>query len=103
VHELREKGVHLKATEQPIDTSTAAGKCFLDVLGTFAEFETNLRRERQLEGIAAAKARGIYKGRPKTISAEDVKRLLKEGAGATEVAKRLGIGRASVYRLAGEG
>jgi len=43
----------LKATEQPIDTSTAAGKAFLDMLGVFAEFETNLRRERQLEGIAA--------------------------------------------------
>ena len=49
---LREKGVTLKATEQPIDTSTAAGKAFLDMLGVFAEFETNLRRERQLEGIA---------------------------------------------------
>ena len=43
----------MKATEQPIDTSTAAGKAFLDMLGVFAEFETNLRRERQLEGIAA--------------------------------------------------
>ena len=54
----------LKATEQPIDTGTAAGKCFLDMLGVFAEFETNLRRERQLEGIAKAKAAGIYEGRP---------------------------------------
>jgi DNA invertase Pin-like site-specific DNA recombinase len=52
----------LKATEQPIDTSTAAGKCFLDMLGVFAEFKTNLRRERQLEGIAKAKAAGVYKG-----------------------------------------
>jgi DNA invertase Pin-like site-specific DNA recombinase len=103
VHELREKGAHLKATEQPIDTSTAAGKAFLDMLGVFAEFETNLRRERQMEGINAAKERGVYKGRPKSISAEDVKRLLKEGVGASEVAKRLSIGRASVYRLAGEG
>jgi DNA invertase Pin-like site-specific DNA recombinase len=51
----------LKA-EQPIDTSTAAGKCFLDMLGVFAEFETNLRRERQLEGIAKAKAAEVYKG-----------------------------------------
>jgi DNA invertase Pin-like site-specific DNA recombinase len=102
VHELREKGAHLKATEQPIDTSTAAGHAFLSMLGVFAEFEVNLRRERQLEGIAAAKARGIYKGRPKRISADEVKRLLKEGVGASEVAKRLGIGRASVYRLAGE-
>jgi DNA invertase Pin-like site-specific DNA recombinase len=56
VHELRERGIHLKATEQPIDTSTAAGKCFFDMLAAFAEFETNLRRERQLEGIAKAKA-----------------------------------------------
>jgi hypothetical protein len=48
-----------KRTEQPIDTSTAAGKCFL--LGVFAEFQTNLRRERQLEGIAKAKAVGVYK------------------------------------------
>lgn len=103
VHELREKGAHLKATEQPVDTSTAAGKAFLDMLGVFAEFETNLRRERQMEGINAAKERGVYKGRPKSISAVDVKRLLKEGVGPSEVAKRLGIGRASVYRLAGEG
>jgi DNA invertase Pin-like site-specific DNA recombinase len=47
-----------RPTEQPIDTGTAAGKCFLDMLGVFAEFETNLRRERQLEGIAKAKAAG---------------------------------------------
>jgi DNA invertase Pin-like site-specific DNA recombinase len=72
------------------------------MLGVFAEFETNLRRERQIEGIAAAKARGVYKGRPKTIKAEDVKALLNEGLGASEVAKRLRIGRASVYRLAGQ-
>ena len=103
VHELREKGVHLKATEQPVDTSTAAGKAFLDMLGVFAEFETNLRRERQQEGIDAAKAKGVYKGRPRSISGAEVKALLKDGVGASEVAKRLGIGRASVYRLAGEG
>ena len=64
VREVRARGATLKATEQPIDTSTAAGKCFLDMLGVFAEFETNLRRERQLEGIAKAKAAGVYKGPP---------------------------------------
>ncbi len=100
VHELREKGVYLKATEQPIDTSTAAGKAFLDMLGVFADFETNLRRERQLEGIAAAKAKGVYKGRPKSIDVSQVKSLLEGGFGPTAIAKRLGIGRASVYRLA---
>ena len=54
-------GVKLKATVQPIDTGTAVGKAFLDILGVFAEFETNLRKERQLEGIAVAKARGMAK------------------------------------------
>ncbi|MFT4160947.1 recombinase family protein, partial [Shinella sp.] len=49
------------------DTSTATGKAFFDMLGVFAEFETNLRRERQAEGIAAARKRGIYKGRPPRI------------------------------------
>jgi DNA invertase Pin-like site-specific DNA recombinase len=60
VRELKAKGVSLRATEQPIDTSNAMGKCFFDMLGVFAEFETNLRKERQLEGIAKAKAAGIF-------------------------------------------
>jgi DNA invertase Pin-like site-specific DNA recombinase len=98
VHELREKGAHLKATEQPVDTSSAAGKAFLDMLGVFAEFETNLRRERQMEGIEAAKKRGVYKGRPRSIDATRVKALMDAGLGASVVAKKLGIGRASVYR-----
>ncbi len=55
VHELKAKGEALKATEQLVDTGTTAGKSFLDMLGVFAEFETNLRGERQLEGISAAK------------------------------------------------
>lgn len=99
VRHLEDKGVSLKATEQPVDTSSAAGKAFLGMLGVFAEFETNLRRERQMEGISKAKAAGVYKGRPATIDAKDVFRLHKEGLGGTEIAKRLGIGRASVYRL----
>src|ERR1700733_87975 len=96
---VRAAGASLKATEQPIDTSTAAGKCFLDMLGVFAEFETNLRRERQLEGIAKAKAAGVYKGRVASIKPEDVRKMKANGLGPTEIAKALGIGRASVYRL----
>src|ERR1700736_6436659 len=69
VRAVRARGASLKATEQPIDTSTAAGECFLDMLGVFAEFETNLRRERQLEGIAKVKAAGVHKGRPASIDA----------------------------------
>ena len=92
----------MKATEQPIDTSTAAGKCFLDMLGVFAEFETNLRRERQLEGIAKAKAAGVYKGRPASIDVTKVRQLKAKGMGASKIAKALKIGRASVYRVLGE-
>ena len=69
------------------------------MLGVFAEFETNLRHERQMEGIPAAKKRGVYKGRPRSIDAAEIRRLLDEGVGASEIAKRLKIGRASVYRL----
>ena len=69
------------------------------MLGVFAEFETNLRRERQLEGVAAAKLRGAYRGRKKSIDDDEIKRLRhEEKLGATKIAQRLGIGRASVYR-----
>jgi DNA invertase Pin-like site-specific DNA recombinase len=60
VRQVKARGASLRANEQPIDTGTAVGKCFL----VFAEFETNLRKERQLEGVAKAKAAGFYKGRP---------------------------------------
>jgi DNA invertase Pin-like site-specific DNA recombinase len=102
VRRIREAGAQLACTEQPVDTSTAAGKAFLDMLGVFAEFETNLRRERQAEGIAEAKAKGVYKGRPATIKAAKVAELKAEGLGASEIAKRLGISRASVYRVLGQ-
>ena len=82
VRELRAKGAALKAVEQPIDTSTASGKAFLDMLGVFAEFETNLRRERQLEGVARAKANGVYKGRPATIDAAAIAKLKASMASA---------------------
>ena len=100
VRELEAKGIALKATEQPVDTSTPAGRAFLQMLGIFAEFETSLRKERQLEGIAKAKAAGVYKGRRPTIDADEIKRLLSSGLGVSEVAKQLKISRMTVYRLA---
>jgi DNA invertase Pin-like site-specific DNA recombinase len=69
------------------------------MLGVFAEFETNLRRERQREGIAKAKAEGRYTGRRPTIDPVEVMKLKAQGIGATDIAKRLGCGRASVYRV----
>jgi len=96
---LETTGVSLRATEQPVDTTTSAGRCFLQMLGVFAEFETAIRRERQMEGIARAKAKGVYRGRKPSIDPARVRALEAEGLGAAEIARRLGIGRASVYRL----
>src|SRR5713226_9259467 len=86
VRTVKARGASLRATEQPIDTGTAAGKCFLDMLGVFAEFETKLRRERQLEGIAKAKAAGVYKGRPASIDPTQVRQLKADGMGPTDIA-----------------
>ena len=99
VKELNEKGVVLNATEQPISTKDASSKCFLDMLGVFSEFETNLRRERQLEGIARAKEKGVYQGRKAKIDIDRIKLLKQEGLGATAIARQMKIDRTSVYRL----
>ena len=101
IHELKGRGVHLQATEQPIDTSTAAGKAFLDMLGVFAEFETNLRRERQLDGIAMAKAAGKYKGKAplKQELKDQVINLFKSGTKQVDIINQVGIGRTSVHSI----
>ena len=70
------------------------------MLCVFAEFETNLRRERQMEGIAQAKKKGVYKGRKPSIDPEAVKVLAAKGKTPTEISRELGISRPSVYRLA---
>jgi DNA invertase Pin-like site-specific DNA recombinase len=102
VRELKRKGAFLRAADQPIDTSTAAGKAFLDMLGVFAEFEMNLRRERQLEGIARAKAEGVYRGGKRRIDREAVFKLRDKGKGPTEISQALGISRMHVYRILSE-
>ena len=99
VYELKGRGIALKATEQPIDTSTAAGKAFLDMLGVFAEFETNLRRKRQAEGIEAAKARGVYKGGKARIDPDGVRKLLTDGVKPAHIARQLGISRGTAYKF----
>lgn len=102
VDRLKLKGAHLVATEQPVDTTTAAGKAFFDMLGVFAEFETNLRRERQAEGIAAAKIKGIYKGRPPLIDMDDIKRRLSESERPVDIARDMGVARSTVYKAKAE-
>ena len=98
VAQLKEKGAHLAATEQPVDTSTATGKAFFDMLGVFAEFETNLRRERQAEGIKAAKRKGVYRGRPPKIDMAGIQARLGAGLSPTEIARDMGISRGTVYK-----
>jgi DNA invertase Pin-like site-specific DNA recombinase len=100
VKALEDKRVSLHCTEQPVDTSTAVGKCFLQMLGVFAEFETNLRKERQMEGIARAKAEGRYNGRPPKIDKDKVIDLvIKKGLSNAQIAKELNISRGSVYNI----
>ena len=98
VDTLKAKGAFLRATEQPIDTATPAGIAFLQMLGVFAQFETAIRKERQMEGIAKAKSEGRYKGRRPSVPVDEVRRLKAEGVKPTAIAKQLKIGRGSVYR-----
>ena len=96
--ELDEKKVTFTATEQSINTKTPEGKCFLNMLSIFSEFETQIRKERVKDGILANKHK--FKGRGQTIDVERIKTLkYEEGVGASAIAKTMGIDRTSVYRL----
>lgn len=98
VAKVKAKGAFLKAVEQPIDTSTPAGVAFLQMLGVFAQFETAIRKERQMEGIAKAKAEGRYTGRKPEVDVAMVKALRADGVRPVDIAARMKIARASVYR-----
>jgi DNA invertase Pin-like site-specific DNA recombinase len=98
VETLMEKGASLRVLNANIDTATATGRAFLGMLGVFAEFETNLRRERQLEGVARAKAEGKYKGRKPSVPVGRVRAMKADGVGPAEIARQLNISRQSVYR-----
>lgn len=99
VARLAAKGVAFRCLAQgAVDTDTATGKLMLGILAAVAEFETDLRKDRQAEGIAKAKVAGVYKGRKPTVQVDEVRRLREEGVAPTEIAKKLSIGRASVYR-----
>ena len=97
--EITRAGAHLRVVEQAVDTSTPAGRAFFGMLATFAAFESDVRRERQAEGIAKAKADGVYLGRQPTIELDQVLALQTSGLGPTAIAAAMGISRQSVYRL----
>jgi DNA invertase Pin-like site-specific DNA recombinase len=100
---VKGKGADLCILNLGADTSTATGRLMFTVIGAIACFERELMLERQREGIAKAKAEGKYRGRKATARARaaEVESLKTEGVRATEIARRLGIGRASVYRILG--
>lgn len=103
---LEGKGVALRVLSMggaEVDTNTPTGRMMLTMLGAVAEFERALMLERQREGIAKAKTEGRYKGRAPTARAKaaDVLALHAEKVAPAEIARRLGIGRASVYRIIG--
>ena len=105
VARLEAKSVALRVLamsgSQPLDTGTAIGKLMLAVIGAVGQFERDMMLERQREGIAKAKRDGRYKGRAPTVrrKAAEITRLKDAGVTPTEIAARLGIGRASVYRM----
>ncbi|MGJ8587684.1 MAG: recombinase family protein [Yoonia sp.] len=98
---IEAKGASLRILDMAIDTSTPNGRLMLNILGSVAQFEREIMLERQREGIAKAKAEGKYKGRSPTARAktDQVLTLKAEGIGPAEIARRLRIGRASVYRI----
>lgn len=103
VSKLDKKGVGLVILSmggQRIDTRDATAKLLLTMLAAVAEFELSLQRERQMEGVRKAQREGRYKGRAPTAMAKasEVKKLHAEGVRPVDIAKRLGIARASVYR-----
>ena len=98
VHELEEKGASLRVLEPAIDTGGAMGRMVLTVLGMVAEMELGFIRDRQRAGIDAAKAKGIYKGRPATFDRARIVSLRKDGMGATEIVKAVGCKRGNVYK-----
>jgi len=104
VDQLKGKGAELRILNSPIDTTTPHGQLQLQILAAFAEFELAIQKERRREGIEAAKEKGVvYVGRQPTALKQTVKilELFAQGVPKLEIAKRLGIGKSSVYRIVG--
>ncbi len=102
VETLESKGACLEILDQNIDTCTASGKAFLQMLGVFAEFETDIRKERQMVGIAKAKAKGKYLGRKPSLTdsqKDDVRIKNTNGMNPTQLSKEFGVSRATIYNV----
>lgn len=100
VERLQAKNVSLRILDMNLDTSTPTGMLMLNVLGAVAEFERAIMLERQREGIARARASGKFKGKPAKVPKlmPEILRLHNDGIAAAEIARRLRLGRVTVYR-----
>ncbi len=100
--ELQENQVGFVVLDQAIDTTTSAGKLVFGILAAVAEFEIHLRKERQAEGIARARAEGVRFGPPLKLTADQVDELRREWAAGVRIRdlmEKYGMSRASIYRL----
>ena len=100
--ELDQTGAHLRVIEQSVDTATSAGRAFFGMLAVFAQFETDVRRERQMEGIVKAKGEGRYKGALPRLDRAKVAELHALGVPKARIARDLKMARSSVHRLVQE-
>ena len=102
IQELNNKGVTMRFVSESLSFSADGGCAFqtlqLQMLGAFAQFERTMIRKRQAEGIAKAKAKGVYAQRKRTINPDKVKQLFEDGMSKAAIAKHLNISRMSVYR-----
>lgn len=99
--QLQNKGVALRVLDQQIDTGTPAGKAMLQMLAVFAEFETAIRKERQMDGIAKAKEKGTKFGRKAQVTPEvaaDILKMREDGALIPDIMRKTGLSKASIYR-----
>ena len=96
---LEKKGASLEILDQALDTSTASGKAFLQMLGVFAEFETNLRKERQMAGIINAKAKGKHLGRKAMLNDLQKNEIRKSDMNPTQLGLKYGVSRATIYNV----
>ena len=102
--ELERKGVNLNVIDQNIDTSDATGRLLFNMLGAIAQFETEIRAERQMDGIKKAKDRGVAFGKKKQLSLEQIVELKakrEQGRPIKTLMKDYGLSKSSVYRYLG--
>ena len=103
IETLSEKQVGFRCIQQPIDTTSSTGRLMMQMLAAFAEFELVIRKERQAEGIAKAKERGVYKhSNSRTFSPQKLagaRRMFQAGAKYPEVSFKTGIHVDSLYEL----